>query len=171
MRIRLYILIVLFLISSFIFVSASFSRDMIIDVRYEQLTKDAKIQIDCLADNIYHEAGYEPDQGKIAVALVTMNRVQDPRYPKDICSVVKQKVKYTCQFTWFCQDKYTNRQKTAYEESRDIALHVYANYEKIKDFTNGALFYHADYVNPHWRGLERTTVIGRHIFYKEKAKL
>ena len=171
MRIRLYILLVLFLISSFIFVSASFSRDKIIDVRYEQLTKDAKIQIDCLADNIYHEAGYEPDQGKIAVALVTMNRVQDPRYPKDICSVVKQKVKYTCQFTWFCQDKYTNRQKTAYEESRDIALHVYANYEKIKDFTNGALFYHADYVNPHWRGLERTTVIGRHIFYKEKAKL
>ena len=171
MRIRLYILLVLFLISSFIFVSASFSKDKIIDVRYEQLTKDAKIQIDCLADNIYHEAGYEPDQGKIAVALVTMNRVQDPRYPKDICSVVKQKVKYTCQFTWFCQDKYTNRQKTAYEESRDIALHVYANYEKIKDFTNGALFYHADYVNPHWRGLERTTVIGRHIFYKEKAKL
>ena len=171
MRIRLYILLVLFLISSFIFVSASFSRDKIIDVRYEQLTKDAKIQIDCLADNIYHEAGYEPDQGKIAVALVTMNRVQDPRYPKDICSVVKQKIKYTCQFTWFCQDKYTNRQKTAYEESRDIALHVYANYEKIKDFTNGALFYHADYVNPHWRGLERTTVIGRHIFYKDKAKL
>ena len=171
MRIRLYTLLILFLISSFIFVSASFSRDKIIDVRYEQLTKDAKIQIDCLADNIYHEAGYEPDQGKIAVALVTMNRVQDPRYPKDICSVVKQKIKYTCQFTWFCQDKYTNRQKTAYEESRDIALHVYANYEKIKDFTNGALFYHADYVNPHWRGLERTTVIGRHIFYKEKAKL
>ena len=171
MRIRLYTLLILFLISSFIFVSASFSTDRLIDVRYEQLTKDAKIQIDCLADNIYHEAGYEPDQGKVAVALVTMNRVQDPRYPKDICSVVKQKVKYTCQFTWFCQDKYTNRQKTAYEESRDIALHVYANYEKIKDFTNGALFYHADYVNPHWRGLERTTVIGRHIFYKEKAKL
>ena len=100
---------ILFLISSFIFVSASFSTDRLIDVRYEQLTKDAKKQIDCLADNIYHEAGYEPDQGKIAVALVTMNRVQDPRYPKDICSVVKQKVKYTCQFTWFCQDKYTNR--------------------------------------------------------------
>jgi len=171
MRIRLYTLLVLFLISSFVVVSASFSTDRIIDVRYEQLTKDAKKQIDCLADNIYHEAGYEPDQGKVAVALVTMNRVQDPRYPKDICSVVKQKVKYTCQFTWFCQDKYTNRQKTAYEESRDIALHVYANYEKIKDFTNGALFYHADYVNPHWRGLEKTTVIGRHIFYKEKAKL
>ena len=171
MRIRLYTLIALFLISSLIFASASFSTDRFIDVRYEQLTKDAKKQIDCLADNIYHEAGYEPDQGKVAVALVTMNRVQDPRYPKDICSVVKQKVNYTCQFTWFCQEKQTNRQKTAYEQSRDIALHVYANYEKLKDFTNGALFYHADYVNPHWRGLEKTAVVGRHIFYKEKAKL
>ena len=171
MRIRLYTLIALFLISSFIFVSASFSTDRFIDVRYEQLTKDAKKQVDCLADNIYHEAGYEPDQGKVAVALVTMNRVSDPRYPKDICSVVKQKVNYTCQFTWFCQEKQTNRQKTAYEQSREIALHVYANYEKIKDFTHGALFYHADYVNPHWRGLEKTIVVGRHIFYKEKAKL
>ena len=171
MRIRLYTLIALFLISSFIFASASFSTDRIIDVHYNQLTKDAKKQIDCLADNIYHEAGYEPDQGKVAVALVTMNRVQDPRFPKDICSVVKQKVNYTCQFTWFCLDKQTNRQKIAYEQSRDVALHVYANYEKIKDFTNGALFYHADYVNPQWRGLERTTVIGRHIFYKEKVKL
>lgn len=171
MRIRLYTLLALFLISSFIFVSASFSRDVIIDVRYDQLTKDAKKQVDCLADNIYHEAGYEPDQGKIAVALVTMNRVSDPRYPKDICSVVKQKVNYTCQFTWFCLDKQTNRQKTAYEQSREIALHVYANYEKIKDFTSGALFYHADYVNPRWQGLEKTAVIGRHIFYKEKVKL
>ena len=179
MRIRLYTLITLFLISSFILVSASFSNDRIIDIRYEHLTKDAKKQIDCLADNIYHEAGYEPDQGKVAVALVTLNRVQDPRYPKDICSVVKQKTKIqsigdiriTCQFSWFCENKQTDRQKNAYEESRDIALHVYANYEKIKDFTNGALFYHADYVNPRWRGLEKTTVIGRHIFYKEKVKL
>lgn len=171
MRIRLYILITIFLASSFILVNTTFSTNKIIDVRYNQLTLDAKIQIDCLADNIYHEAGYEPNQGKIAVALVTMNRVQDPRYPKDICSVVKQKLNLTCQFSWWCLDKHTNRQKTAYEDSRDIALHVYANYEKIKDFTQGALFYHADYVNPRWQGLEKTTIIGRHIFYKEKAKL
>lgn len=171
MRIRLYILITIFLASSFILVNTTFSTNKIIDVRYNQLTLDAKIQIDCLADNIYHEAGYEPNQGKIAVALVTMNRVQDPRYPKDICSVVKQKLNLTCQFSWWCMNKNTNRQKTAYEDSRDIALHVYANYEKIKDFTQGALFYHADYVNPRWQGLEKTTVIGRHIFYKEKAKL
>ena len=173
MRIRLYILLTICLVSLLIVVAPNFIKqeEKLLTIEYKQLTKEARKQIDCLAENIYYEAGWEPRDGRVAVALVTLNRVQDPRYPKDICSVVKQKVKYTCQFTWFCQDKYTNRQKTAYEESRDIALHVYANYEKIKDFTNGALFYHADYVNPHWRGLERTTVIGRHIFYKEKAKL
>lgn len=179
MRKRLAFILLLLIASLIPILAATTHDDRILKVEYTQLTKDARKQIDCLAQNIYYEAGHEPEKGKIAVALVTLNRVEDPRYPKDICSVVKQKTRIhsigdrriTCQFSWFCEDKKTNRQKTAYEESRDIALHVYANYEKIKDFTNGALFYHADYVNPQWRGLERTTVIGRHIFYKEKAKL
>lgn len=171
MRIRLYTLLILFILSFAIAASAGFTSEKIINVELSQLTKEAKQQVLCLADNIYHEAGYEPDKGKLAVALVTMNRVQDPRYPKDICSVVKQKVNYTCQFTWWCQDKVTNRSKEAYENSKEVALFVYANYDKIKDVTNGALFYHADYVRPNWKGLEKTTVIGRHIFYKEKEKL
>jgi spore germination cell wall hydrolase CwlJ-like protein len=52
-----------------------------------------------------------------------------------------------------------------------MAIYVYANYEKLKDITHGALFYHADYVNPRWRGLEVTTKIGRHIFYKERERI
>jgi spore germination cell wall hydrolase CwlJ-like protein len=151
--------------------SSTFSSDKLIDVEYTQLTKDAKKQVDCLADNIYFEAGHEPEKGRVAVALVTMNRVQDPRYPKDICSVVKQKVNYTCQFTWFCQEGKRVSNSHAYREAREVALFVYANYDKIKDVTHGALFYHADYVNPRWRGLEKTAVIGRHIFYKESSKL
>lgn len=171
MRIRLYTLLILFTISFGIFTSTTFSNDKVINVEITQLTKDARKQVECLADNIYHEAGYEPDKGKVAVALVTLNRVQDPRYPKDICSVVKQKVNYTCQFTWWCENKITNRSKEAYESSREIALYVYANYERMRDITQGALFYHADYVRPNWKNLERTTVIGRHIFYKEKEKI
>jgi len=169
MQIRLCILLILFTISFIIVTSAGSSRDKFLNIELRQLTTEARHQVTCLADNIYHEAGYEPDKGKLAVALVTMNRVQDPRYPKDICSVVKQKVKYTCQFTWWCEDKITNRSKLAYEKSKQIALYVYANYDKIIDVTNGALFYHADYVNPKWNGLVKTVVIGRHIFYKEKT--
>ncbi len=139
------------------------------DVKYTDLTKDAKKQVDCLAENIYHEAGSESEQGKVAVAMVTLNRVQDPRYPKDICSVVKQKVNYTCQFSWFCSAPKLNRNSETFNDSMQVALHVYANYENLKDITKGALYYHADYVNPNWK-LQKTTVIGRHIFYKEGGK-
>jgi spore germination cell wall hydrolase CwlJ-like protein len=171
MQKRLYILVALFIMSFTVLIGATFSSEKMIEVEYNQLTKDAKKQVDCLADNIYHEAGHEPEKGRVAVALVTMNRVQDPRYPKDICSVVKQKVNYTCQFTWFCEEGKRVSNSHTYREARRVALFVYANYDKIKDVTYGALFYHADYVNPRWRGLEKTTVIGRHIFYKESGKI
>lgn len=136
------------------------------DVKYYQLTKDAKSQVDCLAENIYHEAGYEPEEGKVAVAMVTLNRLNDPRYPKDICSVVKQRTHSICQFSWFCMPVHLNKENKVYEQAMDVALRVYVNYEKMSDVTLGALYYHADYVNPRWK-LVKTTTIGRHIFYKE----
>ena len=163
---RLYSLAAIFLTSAILILSTDFSKDKFIDVTYTQLTAEARTQVDCLTENIYYEAGFEPRDGKIAVAMVTLNRVQNPQFPKDICSVVKQKTKSTCQFTWFCENK-TLQNNSAYLQARDIALLVYANYEKMHDMTQGALFYHADYVNPKWK-LERTVVIGRHIFYKQK---
>ena len=167
MRTRLYVVAGLFLLSLIIVASTAFSNDRLIDVNYTQLTPAAKKQVDCLADNISYEAGYEPDEGKQAVALVTLNRTQDPRFPKDICSVVKQKVNSTCQFSWFCEGKKAIRNIFVYNEAREIAIFVYANYENMRDITKGALYYHADYVNPRWK-LEKTTTIGRHIFYKER---
>lgn len=47
--------------------------------------------VDCLAKNIYYEAGGEPEEGKVAVAMVTINRVRDGRFGKSICSVVDQR--------------------------------------------------------------------------------
>ena len=163
---RIYSLAAIFLIISILFLNAGFTKEKIIGVTYTQLTAEARTQVDCLAENIYYEAGFEPRDGKIAVAMVTLNRVQDPQFPKDICSVVKQRTKSTCQFSWFCEHK-TIQNTSAYLQARDIALLVYANYEKMYDMTEGALFYHADYVNPRWK-LERTTVIGSHIFYKQR---
>jgi spore germination cell wall hydrolase CwlJ-like protein len=95
--------------------------------------------------------------------------MQDPRFPKEICSVVKQKVNLVCQFSWICEPMKTIKNNDAYRRSQEVALHVYANYEMIEDITNGALYYHADYVNPGWK-LKKTKVIGRHIFYKEGGK-
>ena len=47
--------------------------------------------VDCLAKNIYYEAGMEPEEGKVAVAMVTINRVRDGRFGKSVCSVVDQR--------------------------------------------------------------------------------
>jgi len=93
---RILILLTLMLVSCLSISTTSFSSDKILEVEYHQLTKDARKEIDCLADNVYHEAGYETEQGRMAVAFVTLNRVQEPRFPTDLCSVVKQKTKYTC---------------------------------------------------------------------------
>jgi spore germination cell wall hydrolase CwlJ-like protein len=166
---RIYIPILLLILSIILLTKNTFTdAAVILDVTYNQLTKETQKQVDCLADNIYYEAGFEPEAGKVAVALVTLNRMQDPRFPKDICGVVKQRTTSVCQFSWFCS-KVSIKNKDAYEQAKEVAVYVYANYENLKDITKGALYYHADYVNPRWK-LEKTTVIGRHIFYKESGK-
>jgi spore germination cell wall hydrolase CwlJ-like protein len=169
----LFLIVVLSVVFITTAASSNLNEPKILEVEYSQLTIDAKRQVDCLAENIYHEAKSESASGQIAVALVTLNRVNDERFPKDICGVVKQKTKIqertVCQFSWYCMPVRLNKNSEYYQEAMKHALHVYANYELIDDFTRGSLFYHADYVNPGWK-LLRTIVIGRHIFYKEGRK-
>jgi len=51
--------------------------------------------VECLARNIFYEAGSEPIEGKVAVGMVTINRTQDERYPQDVCGVVRQRTVVT----------------------------------------------------------------------------
>ena len=142
---------------------------------FSQLTPAAQKEVTCLADNILFEAGYEPEEGQIAVALVTMNRLRSGNYADSVCGVVRQKTGSTCQFSWWCEDKpriasltrkLTDTQLRVYNSIRDLAMFVYLNDEKVEDITRGATYYHADYVKPGWRHLQKTVKIGRHIFYK-----
>ena len=48
--------------------------------------------IECMARNIFYEAGGESTEGKIAVAQVTLNRAQDPRFGQSVCEVVKARI-------------------------------------------------------------------------------
>ena len=149
-----------------------------IDLNLSQLTKQTQKELHCLAENIYFEARNEPVNGMIGVAFVTMNRVNSGKYPSTICDVVKQKINGTCQFSWWCESQpyqmsvskvLTKENNPKYNEIMKIALYFYANHEKIKDPTKGALYYHADYVNPGWKNVVRTKQIGRHIFYEERV--
>lgn len=139
---------------------------------YNNLTADAKKQVTCLAENIYFEAAHEPLDGKKAVAFVTFNRVQSG-YADNICDVVQQKTGQTCQFSWYCDTTFTSRrltikQTSLYNDILELSTNLFLNFERMTDVTNGATYYHADYVNPKWTRLQKETQIGRHIFYKSK---
>lgn len=145
------------------------------DARPEIISlKENLKQLDCLTRNIYWEAANEPVEGKIAVAQVTMNRVNDGRFGETICSVVYQKSKVSqrvvCQFSWVCENKHKVQPiaESHYKESEDIAKKVLFENFRLPSLTE-AIFYHADYVNPRWNK-KRIVKIGRHIFYKEKTR-
>ena len=132
--------------------------------------KERERQLDCLAQNIYYEAGSESFEGKAAVAQVTLNRVASGKFPNDICKVVYQKNviidKVVCQFSWYCEQparkQYVN--KARFEESEAVAKKVLLEGFRL-DSLKEALYYHADYVSPGWKH-EKVAQIGRHIFYK-----
>lgn len=124
--------------------------------------------LNCLALNIYFEARSEPLDGKLAVGFVVLNRTADKRFPNKICEVIKQggeKRLNKCQFSWWCDGRSDRpRDLQAWKESQVIARLVFWGYST--DPTDGALWYHADYVKPIWRlRLERGALIGRHQFY------
>jgi len=136
--------------------------------------KTREKQLECLAINIYREAGYEPFEGKVAVAQVTMNRVDTGRFGTDVCGVVYQKnvfmEKVVCQFSWACDAVHKSRpvNQAAYNESYEVAKKVLLEGFRLS-ILKDALYYHATYVNPRWPH-EQIGKIGQHIFYREKVR-
>lgn len=137
-------------------------------------------QLECLAKNIYFEARGESLEGQIAVSQVVMNRVQSKHFPNTICEVVYQgqlstwylevkgievPVRNRCQFSWWCDGRSDNpKDMTAWGEALTVAAGVIRN--EYNDYTNGAMWYHANYVKPDWRHqFTHVTDIGNHKFY------
>ena len=141
--------------------------------RAKQKHKSLAKQEDCLTRNVYYEAGSEPFEGTIAVAQVTMNRVESGRFANSVCGVVYQKDKIEertiCQFSWFCENynnKPVNRERWA--ESKEAARKVLFNNVRLAKLEN-ALYFHNDQVSPRW-GKRKVAQIGRHTFYADKRK-
>ncbi|MCH8198148.1 MAG: cell wall hydrolase [Proteobacteria bacterium] len=130
-------------------------------------------EVKCLALTIYFESRGEPDAGKIAVGHVVMNRVNNPRFPGQVCKVVKQGGEWRrnrCQFSWWCDGRSDKpKDRRAWGLSKELANTIYAGMSE--DPTEGALWYHADYVKPYWKNVfARGPKIGRHIFYSQTGK-
>ena len=133
----------------------------------------------CLAKNIYFEAGNQPLAGKLAVAHVVRNRVEDSQFPDTYCGVIYQTKKWRtswtgnkvpvrgmCQFSWFCDGRSDEPLDTdTFFESYLIASDVLMG--KYPDITEGATHYHSVMVEPYWaETLNETVQITDHIFYK-----
>jgi len=139
-------------------------------------------ETECLALNIYFEAAVESTAGKLAVAHVTLNRVESNRYPNTVCEVVKEGRHYTasdgqrlpirdrCQFSWYCDGKYdVPSLGRGWSESRQVAQYALTQTDLL-DITDGATHYHADYIaNPRWASeRDKTVKIDTHIFYNKR---
>jgi spore germination cell wall hydrolase CwlJ-like protein len=126
----------------------------------------ADADFNCLVQAVYFEAGQEIPEGQRAVAEVILHRVEDPRFPKTVCAVIHDSNRKGCQFSWWCDGKSdatpdADRWATSKQAVMDVLEGTYP------DPTKGALFYHARFVKPRWsRKLEKTAMIGGHIFYR-----
>jgi spore germination cell wall hydrolase CwlJ-like protein len=129
--------------------------------------EDSRRALLCLTQAIYYEAGFEPLEGRRAVAQVVLNRLRHPAFPKSVCGVVYQGAATgVCQFTFVCDGSLNRRPALgAWREAETIALAALRGY--VEPAVGESTFYHADYVAPRWAPLlTKVTQIGQHIFYR-----
>ena len=136
----------------------------------------------CLATAIYFESRGEPTLGQIAVGQVILTRVYDPRYPDNVCDVVKQGYYYSwdetipilhkCQFSFWCDGKpETITDYKAYLWAEEIAWAILEGPLNMVDLTEGSTHYHAHYVKPSWsERVTQTVRINDHIFYRREME-
>jgi spore germination cell wall hydrolase CwlJ-like protein len=155
----------------------------------EQSMVDAS-ELSCLALNIYFESRNQGTAGKVAVANVTLNRVDSPKFPDTVCGVVQQgpvskwhlentgkkvPVRNKCQFSWWCDGKSDiPREDAVWEKSQWVAYDVYMQWldKKMLDITDDSLYYHANYVTPYWaKSMVHATTIADHLFYRQEQEI
>lgn len=125
-------------------------------------------EVMCIAMAIYWEARGESIEGQFAIGQVIMNRVADPRYPSDACSVVYDggETRNECQFSFFCDGR--SDQPTDYVPWKVAQLIAKAVYEgRAAPVIGKATHYHAKRVRPDWASTgDVVATVNEHIFYE-----
>lgn len=133
-----------------------------------------KDDLQCMADNIYYEAGSQSYAGKIAVGLVVLNRLKSPSYPRTICGVIYEgsvnPQTSICQFSWTCQKRLpVAKNSDNWMQSLRAAKELLSNRGKTIDIVDGATSFHASTVKPVWaKKLKFVAQIDGHLFYTSK---
>ncbi|HEV2746786.1 MAG TPA: cell wall hydrolase [Allosphingosinicella sp.] len=121
----------------------------------------ADAELACLAGAVYFESKGEPLAGQLAVAEVIINRSKSGRFPASLCGVVKQK----SQFSFVRRGHIPAIPDNAAWRKAVAIAHI-AQQDLADSEGSEALFFHAAYVRPGWRGLTRVASVGNHIFYR-----
>lgn len=132
---------------------------------------DRQTELTALACNVAFESKGESRAGQLAVAFVTLNRVEHERFPDNIIDVVYQPK----QFSWHTDGK-SDRvyDLKAWTNSLHIASYVLGISDldyKYVDITDGSLYYHTTSIKPDW-SCEKNKVltIDNHVFYHTDLK-
>lgn len=134
------------------------------------LSKRALTEVKCIALNNYYEAATEGINGMKAVSQVVLNRMDEVGFPSTACGVIYQKNSLVCQFSWTCQKKALPKldyESNAWKNAVIAAKQVYLDKQTVRGLED-ALFYHATYVNPKWKRVQKVGKVGTHIFYAKK---
>ncbi len=131
-------------------------------------TRTASTEIDseleCLAKVVLHEAGNQSRAGRIAVAEVVMNRLQDPRrrFGSTICGVVLQRGQF-----FNVNSYHPQRRDARWAAAVQVARQVREDMQDgdHAEVTNGGLFFRNS-SGAQFRGRQRTVTIGAHHFYR-----
>ena len=139
-----------------------------------------KAEVLCMAKNIFFEAAVESTAGKLAVAQVTLNRVNSDKFPSSVCEVVYEGKHHAsgfpkrdqCQFSWYCDGRGDDPPESRlWDAAQDLAKYVILRQDDLPDITDGATFYHAHYIDaPRWTTRKKVTAtIDQHIFYRVRG--
>lgn len=121
----------------------------------------------CLTQAVYYEAGFEPMEGRRAVAQVVLNRVRHPAFPNSVCGVVYDgSTRPGCQFSFTCDGSLRRPPSpAAWAQAEEVAREALAG--RTAPGVGTATHYHANYVAPYWAPrLTKLAQIGAHIFYR-----
>ena len=161
---------------AFLVYSVHGTQQQVNEQAFEQARQAAVVQnrdtdINCLAENVYHEARGEPLEGQYAVAEVTMNRVRSGSFPESICAVVHEqrwdsvRRRYVGAFSWTELESLRRPRGAAWQRAVEVATAVYDG-EHAPSVPN-ALYYHAKHIKPRWANTNRrVATIGQHVFYR-----
>jgi spore germination cell wall hydrolase CwlJ-like protein len=113
------------------------------------------------------EAEGEPFIGKLAIACVIRNRVNDKRWPNTYKEVMLQHKQFSCFLPkYFRPETLTAAKDKGYwRECKYAAFGIYHKW--VRDITDGANHYHTKDISPPWSSkMELVFEAGNHLFFK-----